>query len=1849
LYYKISFSNRIAIDEIVVNSNRLTVIDPLTSTQYDSDYLTRNDGFRSYITVADVNGDFVKDVVLANDSQAVKVFLGNPTNIYKFNTAPQISKSTSAPRGVIVAKLDNNSTPDIIVGDAFSGIDIKLQVDPIALGGSVVRQLFEYDPNFGQLTKSTDEEDRVTEYVLNSTGDVLQIKRGTGGLNVTKFEYDTHGLVTKIIDPDKYFTSTAYDGFGRVLTVKQGNDNIPSITTTISTLTYLDNSGNVGTKTDANGKTTQYTYKPNTNWIDRETYADGLGYSDYQYYADGLLKSVISSDGYGQEFTYNGLGKVLTIIDRTAKGNILRTNAYDLAGNLQDVISTVDSVPQTTRYRYDSRNRLTKVDNFDGSQIEYDYYVGSPNTKTRDVDGTTTEYTYGTTLNDSRLRLINVKKQIEGSNYQTTTYTHQKDLQIDTMTDSVGKQTIYKYDDLARKIEVTQELDKFLADGVTNKIINQTSYFANGNIESVKDGRGNTTTYTYQADRNFLAKTTDADSKNTTYTYDGVGNMHTMTDARGNTTTYGYDALNRRNKVTNALNEVTLTKYDLSGNITEVKDALDRITRYNYDRLNRQLTITTDGVPDTTIIDYDELGRIKKQKLKGISSTNDRITNYTYDDFHNLTTIDRPEGVTEKIQQDSRGNIIKTSKKVNGINQITRSQYNGLNQINLIIDADGNTQTFEYNSLGNRTFSTAKDSVTGETHTTQYESNNLGWNAKTTDAEGRVFTTTYDAVGNIKQQVENGLRTITHTYDALNRKTQVTTVYGADTLDTFTTYDEVGNVIKAKDAEGNTTQYRYDELNRQKKVIDAKLQDTDYVYDAVGNLKEIIDTPIRKTIYTYDNLNRRTEVKDAENIRTSTAYNEFGEAIAMTQNYGGIDTRTTQYKYDKLGRKQKTIDPLNHTTITTYDEANNVRTVTDANNNTTTYDYDKLNRQTKIIDANNITTQINTYDGFGNVKSIKDASANLTQYDYDLLNRLTKTIDPRNKETIQSYDGLSRVESIKDRNNRTRTFAYDINDNLTTEKWNGIAQITYAYDKVSNLKSSSDASSNTTNTYGYDAIYQLTSAATSNSNIRFEYDYDEFGDLTQRKDKQGTSTIAQLDYTYNNNHQLTQLTQSGVGLATQTIEMSYDRLSQLRKIDRVVATNPGHLVTNYDYDGAGRLFDINNKFNTTVISNYNYGYDDGNRLSGKNGTDGISTVAYGNDNQISSVNNATRPDESYSFNALGIRSGWTTDPLDKRRVLSDGTYQYQYDDEGNLTQKKEISTGKVTTYVWDYRNRLSRVNLDDGSIVEYGYDAQDKRVSKKINGVVKEKYVYDGDDIALAVNAVGTIVERYLYGGGVDNVLSRVSAGTTVWSLGDRQGSIVDLVDESGNVLNHFVYDSFGNRTATTAADFRYGYTGRELDGETGLYYYRARYYDSSLGRFISEDPVGFSAGDTNLYRYVNNNPTNYNDPSGNFPFLIAAGMVAMGVMNALIDVNIQLAINRMTDRTDMNWASVGVSFATGMIGFGLAQKATQASTLAWKIASNPLTQRAVDSGIDGVGKIVENTINGKPLHNELLETVAGNFILGAAAEAGIKGAATLAASAFKRFNGTIGAAHISMFSKQHVPYIENGRYIYSDEALVDRAQSLHKELVAETTKGSIDKKTGKLTYRSAYDSRTIAVGRARKFNEETNEWEYHTLYSSSTGSFSEQIQKKHFGLDPKKGMDISDYGEISTNVNLKEFKPDGFGIIDNVHRSHAELNMIQWAQKRGYIIEGIGVSHGSGVCPHCYAQMMNRGISTSNALFGDFDLAKPRKIPTLPSSIPEGWEVPSISYPNTNGIITMNPNGSTTVRTHQTWYTALL
>uniref|UniRef100_A0A7C3PUD7 RHS repeat-associated core domain-containing protein n=1 Tax=Oscillatoriales cyanobacterium SpSt-418 TaxID=2282169 RepID=A0A7C3PUD7_9CYAN len=192
----------------------------------------------------------------------------------------------------------------------------------------------------------------------------------------------------------------------------------------------------------------------------------------------------------------------------------------------------------------------------------------------------------------------------------------------------------------------------------------------------------------------------------------------------------------------------------------------------------------------------------------------------------------------------------------------------------------------------------------------------------------------------------------------------------------------------------------------------------------------------------------------------------------------------------------------------------------------------------------------------------------------------------------------------------------------------------------------------------------------------------------------------------------------------------------------------------------------------------------------------------------------------------------------------------------------------MRTFTWDYRNRLVGVTDQFGtmatSTVSYIYDVLDRRIAKSVNGSGTQ-FVYDGDNVILEFNGTTIPSMRYLQGLGVDQTLAQEGNGQTSWMLTDHLGTVRDLVNNSGSVVNHFTYNSFGQVLNSTAGgvDTRYKYMGREFDAETGLYYYRARYFDASVGKFIGQDPIGFSAGDSNLYRYVGNSPLMATDPSG--------------------------------------------------------------------------------------------------------------------------------------------------------------------------------------------------------------------------------------------------------------------------------------------------------------------------------------------------------------------------------------------------
>jgi RHS repeat-associated protein len=212
------------------------------------------------------------------------------------------------------------------------------------------------------------------------------------------------------------------------------------------------------------------------------------------------------------------------------------------------------------------------------------------------------------------------------------------------------------------------------------------------------------------------------------------------------------------------------------------------------------------------------------------------------------------------------------------------------------------------------------------------------------------------------------------------------------------------------------------------------------------------------------------------------------------------------------------------------------------------------------------------------------------------------------------------------------------------------------------------------------------------------------------------------------------------------------------------------------------------------------------------------------------------------------------------RLTNTATTSYVYNANGNMVSK---TVGANTTqFYWDYENRLKQVILPSGQSVVYKYDALGRRIERNVNNSTTwTKFTYDGEDVILDQNSDGTSV-TYLNGAGIDNKLRQTVNGQAQYFLSDHLGSTNALTDATGTVISSTSYDSFGN-ASNASFPTRYQFTGREFDNFTGLQYSRARFYDANLGRFISEDPIGFRGGDINIYGYVKNRPLRRKDPKG--------------------------------------------------------------------------------------------------------------------------------------------------------------------------------------------------------------------------------------------------------------------------------------------------------------------------------------------------------------------------------------------------
>jgi RHS repeat-associated protein len=226
-----------------------------------------------------------------------------------------------------------------------------------------------------------------------------------------------------------------------------------------------------------------------------------------------------------------------------------------------------------------------------------------------------------------------------------------------------------------------------------------------------------------------------------------------------------------------------------------------------------------------------------------------------------------------------------------------------------------------------------------------------------------------------------------------------------------------------------------------------------------------------------------------------------------------------------------------------------------------------------------------------------------------------------------------------------------------------------------------------------------------------------------------------------------------------------------------------------------------------------------------------------------------------TFLVSGLQPGsqaYTPNNLNQYAAV--GAQSLSYDANGNL-----ISDGAFT-YGYDTESRLisSTYNASGGAIASYAYDPQGRRKAKTVNGTTTN-YLSAGSREIAEYDGAGNLLRRYVYG--LDEPLATIdAAGNISYHFTDAQGSVVALANASGQVTETHAYTAYGLAASTAGTAFQF--TGRRVDTETGLYYYRARYYSPAIGRFLQTDPIG-TGGGINLYAYVSNDPVNNTDPFG--------------------------------------------------------------------------------------------------------------------------------------------------------------------------------------------------------------------------------------------------------------------------------------------------------------------------------------------------------------------------------------------------
>ena len=794
-------------------------------------------------------------------------------------------------------------------------------------------------------------------------------------------------------------------------------------------------------------------------------------------------------------------------------------------------------------------------------------------------------------------------------------------------------------------------------------------------------------------------------------------------------------------------------------------------------------------------------------------------TEYVYD-AGRVSRILSPNGRYIDLNYDTQSRIISANDPLGAT---WGYEYNAQGLLSKAIYPDQTSRRYEYQSWGSGTtlrhrLSAIYDQRGNRVLLNEYEQTGTGTAMTTTGrvikqtlADGAVYQIQYDhvdgaTVGTLVTHPDGSQRRVVFG-DGMYPVSD-TLAYGTPLAQEYRfERDAQGRMTARIDPIGRRTEYEYDDYGQVVKTTwlagTSQAVSSQTSYTSEGRVASITDP-----------LNRTTSLEYVQSC-LSRVTNTLGKSDTFTCNDAGLPETTsdalsnTTVAYYVGADLIALSDPLGRDVHFRYDAIGRPVAVQGPDGQLARTEYDARGRVIKSISPDGGTTEL-AYDANDNLTDVLLPHQAGITYEYDARDRVTKRTDSLGQNESWTYDGMGRVLTYTDRRNFSTHYTYDSLGRRDTTTYHDGTTVASHYDAAGRLQSLVDSASGTLS-WGYDDFDRMTTATSPQGTVTYGYD------VVGRRTSMTAGAQPTVEYRYDAGDRLRQILQGN-----EIQEYEYD------DVDRITKSRlPNGVEAAYTFDAVGQLTGLAwQKPGANALGTLGYAYDRSGRVVAQTGTWAPQALP------------PARADTDFDDN--------------NRMTRYSGTTQ-DFDANGNLT-------GQVgRTYEWNARNQLASIKQDGVVIASFGYDATGRRYSKTEAGITAT-YLYDGVDTVQ--EEVGGATIPILTGLGIDRRISRGAGADRRYFVTDHLNSTRALTDADGNATRSYEYGAYGDSAQDPQGiENPYQYTGRERD-HSGLYYYRARYYDPKAGRFISEDPIGLTAG-PNAYAYVGASPLVYTDPMG--------------------------------------------------------------------------------------------------------------------------------------------------------------------------------------------------------------------------------------------------------------------------------------------------------------------------------------------------------------------------------------------------